>query len=84
MSRTPEPTTTFAHFLLSIAGSALVNLGEVEQAGARVDLELARHTLDLLDTLAVKTKGNLDEEEQSLLDHLRAEVRAAYERKRSS
>lgn len=81
MSSTTEPTATFSHFLLSIAGSALVHLGEVEGSDQPVDLELARQTLDLLDMLAEKTKGNLDEEEVRLLGHLRDEVRQAYTRK---
>lgn len=83
MSQPVEPTTTFSHFLLSIAGSALVHLGEVDTTESKVDLELARQTLDLLDMLALKTRGNLDEEEAKLLEHLRHEVRAAYERKRA-
>jgi hypothetical protein len=43
--------------------------------GAARDLPLARQTLSLLDLLNDKTKGNLDEEEQRLLDAVREELR---------
>jgi hypothetical protein len=35
---------------------------------------LAKHTADVIEMLAAKTKGNLDEEESRLLEALREEL----------
>lgn len=82
---TEEPPVTFSTFLVSLASTALANLGEVDSgAGAQpipVDLRLARQTLALLDVLAEKTRGNLDEEEARLLDALQGELRGKYAEK---
>ncbi len=62
--------------MISLAHSALVHLGEgVEGAGSKADKGVAGHTLELLDLLSEKTKGNLDEEETRLLDTVRNEIR---------
>ncbi len=42
---------------------------------------MARHTLDLLDLLEAKTKGNLDEEEHRLLEALQKELRQVWSQK---
>ena len=55
-------------------------MGHVDPAdaghGASAHAELAAHTLELLDLLADKTKGNLDGEEERLLDAVRTEIRS--------
>lgn len=68
----PAPVT-FSTFVISLAHSALGHLGAGEDT--RADRDLARHTLELLDLLAEKTKGNLDAEETHLLDAVRGEIR---------
>ena len=67
------PTVTFSTFLVSVASSALSSLGD---AGRPADMELAGQTLALLDILAEKTRGNLDEEELRLLEVVRSDLRA--------
>jgi len=64
------PAATFATFVLSLSTSALMQLGAIEdESGTRAepDLALARHTIDILEVLEQKTRGNLDEQEQELL-----------------
>jgi hypothetical protein len=39
---------------------------------------MAQHTIDLLDMLQQKTRGNLDEEEAKLLDGLLYELRMRF------
>ena len=73
----PEPPVSCATLLVSLASTALAHLGHAEGVDAPADPRLARHTLEVLDMLAVKTKGNLDEEEARLLEALQQELRRA-------
>jgi hypothetical protein len=74
------PSVTFSTLLVSLASTALAHLGQAEGVDTPVDPRLARHTLDVLDMLAEKTAGNLDEEEARLLDALQKELGAALGR----
>jgi hypothetical protein len=66
---------TFTHFIVSISQSALVAMGEVQgPSGVNKDLQLAGYNLDVLRLLQAKTQGNLDDDEQRLLDALVKEV----------
>ncbi len=60
--------TLFALGLLRIEG----------QEDKEPDLEMARYNIDILQMLQEKTKGNLTEEEQNVLDTTLNEVRMAY------
>lgn len=81
---TPEsamPQVTFSTFILSLASSALMQLGEVpnpETGRIEQDLVMARHTIDVLDMLRTKTENCLDAEEKRLLDGILYEVRMKY------
>ena len=57
----------FSTFIVSLAGNCMVHLGQGEASGQAPNLPLAKQTIDLLEVLVVKTKGNLDEEEDKLL-----------------
>lgn len=70
------PPVSFSSLIVSLASSAMANLGEGPDS--QVDLELARHSVDVLSLLRDKTKGNLDEEETKLLDTLLYEVRMKF------
>ena len=54
----------------------LMHYGEGEKA--EPDLELARHTIDLMGVLHEKTKGNLTLEEQRMLENSLTELRFRY------
>ena len=75
----PAPTANFAHLLVSLGQSAFVALGEVAPPpGAELarDPAVARYNLAILEVLQHKTAGNLDPDEQRLIDTLVAELRA--------
>jgi hypothetical protein len=68
------PPVSFSSLIVSFASSAMAQLGE----GPDADLELARHSVDVLSLLRDKTKGNLDEEESKLLETLLYETRMKF------
>ena len=79
--RGPLPPVDFSGLIISLAQAAMMHLGQLPdpQTGERRrDLELARHTIDTIAMLQVKTRGNLSEEEQRLLDHTLTDLRLAY------
>ena len=81
-SRVDElPAVDFSTFLLSLAHSALLHLGAVEEPDGvqtGVDLPLARQSIDLIALLAEKTQGNLTGEEERLLEQLLYDLRSRY------
>lgn len=75
------PAVTFTTFVLSIASSGLVQLGEVpdpETGKTGENLLMAKHTIDVLTMLHEKTTASLDEDERKLLDALLYELRMKY------
>nr|HMR10511.1 DUF1844 domain-containing protein [Polyangiaceae bacterium] len=64
------PAIDFATFVLSLAQSGRVHLGDAPDPSdgkAHVELGLARQSIDLLTLLQEKTRGNLTGEEETLL-----------------
>jgi hypothetical protein len=79
----PLPEMTFATLVFSLSSSALLHLGHAphpESGEAKVDLPLAKQTIDLLALLQDKTKGNLDQDEDKLLEGVLYDLRMAYVR----
>ena len=77
------PPVDFSTFALSLATSALYHLGvmgdpEQGETAPEPNLPLARQTIDSLDMLQQKTRGNLDDEEARLLDSLLYELRMRF------
>lgn len=72
----------FATYLMSLAGSALVQLGQAPdpESGDSVppDLGAARQTIDVLGILEEKTRGNLNDAEARLLKNLVRDLRVRY------
>jgi hypothetical protein len=71
----------FSTHILSLASSALIALGKMpapDGGQLPIDLETAKHLIDVLAMLEAKTKGNLDEAEQKLLASLVYDLRVAY------
>ena len=71
----------FSTHVLSLASTALISLGKMPAPDGEphpLDLETARHLVDVLAMLEVKTKGNLDEAERKLLASLVYDLRVAY------
>lgn len=75
------PEVNFSTFILSLASSALVQLGEVPDPATgqtTTSLTLARHSIDMLEMLRCKTQGNLDEQESQMLNSMLYELRMKY------
>lgn len=75
------PKPTFSTFVLSLASSALVQLGEVPDpatGGMHEDLALAKHSIDILSMLQEKVTNGLDGEESRLLEGLLYELRMKF------
>ena len=71
----------FTTFVLSISSAAFMGLGLTENPQSQkteLDLELAKHNIDLLELLKEKTKGNLSTDEGKLLDSLLYETRIRF------
>lgn len=71
----------FSTFILSLSTSALVHLGELPDPitnKKEVNLQLAKQTISIIEMLKEKTKGNLTNEEESLLDNVLYDVRLKY------
>lgn len=72
---------SFSTFILGLASTTLIHLGEAPdpETGQRApSLELAKQSLDLLDLLERKTKGNLTTEEQKLFQSLLTDLRLKF------
>lgn len=77
----PLPEVNFSSFLLSLSSSSLLHLGEIAdpQSGEKKkDLALAKQSIDIISLLKDKTKGNLTQEEENLLDHLLYDLRMRF------
>jgi uncharacterized protein DUF1844 len=71
----------FSTHVLSLASTALIALGKMPAPDGEphpVDIETARHLIDVLGMLEQKTKNNLDEAESKLLASLIYDLRVAY------
>ncbi|MBN1471206.1 MAG: DUF1844 domain-containing protein [Syntrophaceae bacterium] len=75
------PPVNFTNFVLSLSTSALFHFGdfaEVEGATPQKNLQAAKQTIDILDMLHEKTKGNLDNNESSLIQGVLYELKMRY------
>jgi hypothetical protein len=71
----------FTMLINAMAQPALIFLGELAHPGSgqqEVNLEQARLQIDLLDTLRIKSRGNLTPEEEGLLDRILYQLRMLY------
>jgi hypothetical protein len=74
------PPVSFSSFVTSLAASAMEHLGMLERPSDSVpNLVLARQTIDLIDVLKTKTTGNLDNDEQQLLETLLRDLRMHFD-----
>ncbi|HEX4461227.1 MAG TPA: DUF1844 domain-containing protein [Polyangia bacterium] len=76
-----EPELDFGMFVMSLASSVLVHLGELEHPDAgkgQPNLPLAKQTIDILGMLRDKTRGNLSQEEAQLIENLLYDLRMKY------
>lgn len=71
----------FSNFILSLNTSALIHMGDIPDPQSRervYDLQSAKQTIDILELLKFKTSGNLDNEEEKLLEDVIYNLRMKY------
>lgn len=75
-------TIDFGGFIVGLGSSCMVNLGHQpnpETGRREKDLAAARQTIDILEMLREKTRGNLEDDEKQLLMNLLKDLRSAYD-----
>ncbi len=73
----------FATFVVSLATSAQINMGSVphpETDQTSQNMPAAKQMIDILGMLKEKTRGNLNKEEETLLDQVLFNLRMHYVR----
>lgn len=76
----PLPPASFTFIVFSLRTQAEMHLGlmHLGEEKPEPNLDLARHTIDLLGILNDKTKGNLTLEEQRFLENSLTELRFRF------
>lgn len=77
----PLPEATFSTFIYSLSTSALIHLGEIPEPTTQKmakNIPLAKQTIDILGILQEKTKGNLTQDEEPLLNNILYDLRMRY------
>ncbi|MGP8049260.1 MAG: DUF1844 domain-containing protein [Desulfobaccales bacterium] len=75
------PDITFSSLIFSLSSTAFMHLGAIPDPNTgkqEKNLPLAKQAIDLLGVLREKTRNNLDQEEESLFEHLLYDLRLAY------
>jgi hypothetical protein len=79
--RMPLPPASFEFLVFSLRAQVEMQLGLMhfgEGEKPKPELEMARHTIDMLGVLQQKTRGNLSIEEQRMLDNSITELRFRF------
>jgi hypothetical protein len=77
----------YSSFVLSLATQAMVQLGEMDPPpGVEIpkNRQAAKHSIDVLEMLSVKTRGNLSEAEQRLTEEILHSLRIGFVRSKDS
>jgi len=80
-TRIPLPPASFSFLVFSMQAQAQMQLGLMhfgEEEKPEPQLDLARHTIDMMGILLEKTKGNLTLDEQRLLENSVTELRFRF------
>ena len=75
------PPATFQNFVTELASTALVCLGYINNPVSKaksLELPRAKHIIELLEVLLLKTKGNLNDNEEQYLMTVVADLRIKY------
>ena len=76
-----EPEVTFTTFMVGLSTQALAALGEISDplSGASgKDLHAAQQLIDIIGMLREKTRGNLDRDEDGLIEAILFDLRMKY------
>lgn len=79
----PGPELDFAAFVISLAGTAQMSLGLIPHPETNLavqNIPAAKQLIDILGMLQGKTKGNLNKDEETLLEQILHNLRMHYVR----
>ena len=79
--RSSDEPVSFSTFILGLSTQALLHLGDIESpvsGQVERDLGAARHVIDILGILQAKTKNNLEQAEERLLEAVLYDLRMRY------
>jgi len=79
--RGPLPPGDFAALVSMLVTQAFYALGALKVEGQEkkeTDLEMAKYNIDMIETLQEKTKGNLTEQEEKVLENTLSQLRMTY------
>ena len=79
--RPPLPEPSVKTFASGLAGQVLINMGLFENPATgkkETNLEMAKYSIDLLQILHDKMKGNLTDEEDKLMQTILYDLRMRY------
>lgn len=77
----PLPEIDFSTFVFSLSSSVVIHLGlapDPISGEMKRELGLAKQTIDILGMIQEKTRGNLNEEEKSLMEGILYDLRMRY------
>ena len=80
-TQAPLPEINFSTFVISLNASALVQLGVIEDPGSGQkikNLPVAKQTIDILNMMEEKTRGNLTNEEENIIKNVLYDLRILY------
>jgi len=75
------PEIDFSTLIMSFASAAMISIGNVPDpvtGQISKNLHLAQQNIAIISLLREKTKGNLSQEEESLIDNILYELRLSY------
>ncbi|HQG32301.1 MAG TPA: DUF1844 domain-containing protein [Deltaproteobacteria bacterium] len=75
------PEIDFSTLIMSFASAAMISIGNVPDpvtGQISKNLPLAQQNIAIISLLREKTKGNLSQEEESLIDNILYELRLSY------
>jgi hypothetical protein len=76
-----DAPVSFSTFVLGLSTQALLHLGEIESplsGKVERDLAAAKHVIDILGILRDKTRNNLEQAEEAMLDSILYDLRMRY------
>lgn len=76
-----SPEVDFLGFILSLSTTAMYHFGDIPDPytqKSEKNLAAAKQTIDILDMIREKTRGNLDEQEKELLEEALYELRMRF------
>lgn len=75
------PAIDFPTFIISLSTQALMHLGEIPDplsGNVEMDISVGKQMIDIIGVLSEKTRGNLDQGEEKLMEDILFDLRMKY------